>query len=118
MAGGKTSPIPGFLALNDHAQQKGDCRARLYGHIYAHMKTTIEIDEEKLDKIMRLSGIATRKEAVDWALTEAVRLAVMNDIEKHPWTVAEAKEAVDPEYDVLAIRHGAASAATQRKRSR
>ena len=82
------------------------------------MKTTIEIDEEKLDKIMRLSGIATRKEAVDWALTEAVRLAVMNDIEKHPWTVAEAKEAVDPDYDVLAIRHGAASAATQRKRSR
>ncbi len=77
-----------------------------YGHIYAHMKTTIEIDDDKLDKIRRLSGFATRKDAVDWALTEAVRLAVMNDIEKNPWTLQETTEAVDPEYDIMAIRHG------------
>ena len=70
------------------------------------MKTTIEIDDDKLDKIMKLSGIATRKEAVDWALTEAVRLAVMNDIEKNPWTLRETTEAVDPDYDIMAIRQG------------
>ena len=82
------------------------------------MKTTIEIDEGKLDRIMKLSGIATRKDAVDWALTEAVRLATMNDIERNPWTVQESKDAVDGDYDILAIRHGSASAATKRKRAK
>jgi Arc/MetJ family transcription regulator len=70
------------------------------------MKTTIEIDDEKLDKIMTLSGIGTRKDAVDWALTEGVRLATMNAIEKNPWTLKETTEAVDPDYDIIAIRHG------------
>lgn len=82
------------------------------------MKTTIEIDDEKLDKIMRLSGFATRKEAVDWALTEAVRLAVMNDVEKNPWTVKETAEAVDPGYDIMAIRHGAAESSKPARRRR
>ena len=81
------------------------------------MKTTIEIDEDKLERIMRLSGFATRKDAVDWALTEGLRLATMNDIEKNSWTVKETKDAVDDDYDVLAIRHGSVSGATKRKRA-
>jgi Arc/MetJ family transcription regulator len=44
------------------------------------MKTTIEIDEGKLDRIMKLTGIGTMKEAVDWALSEALRLATINRV--------------------------------------
>lgn len=48
------------------------------------MKTTIELDEEKLDKIMKMTGIRTMKEAVDWALNEAVRIATINHIMENP----------------------------------
>ena len=49
------------------------------------MKTTIEIDEAKLDRIMKLTGIGTMKEAVDWALNEALRLATINRVMEEPW---------------------------------
>lgn len=68
------------------------------------IKTTVELDENKLKKIMKLGGFGTMKEAIDWALTEAVRLAVLNDIEAHPWTASELREAIDPNYDVIASR--------------
>jgi len=75
-------------------------------HIYGHMKTTIEIDEVKLDRIMKLTGITTMKEAVDWALHEALRLATIHRVMEDPWTPEEAREAVDPAYDLIAIRNG------------
>jgi hypothetical protein len=78
-----------------------------YAHIYGHMKTTIEIDETKLDRIMQLTGIGTMKEAVDWALSEALRLATIHRVMEEPWSPQEAREAVDPAYDVIAIRNGA-----------
>ena len=68
------------------------------------MKTTIEIDEEKLTRIMRLTGLKTRKEAVDWALTEAERIAGINRIAEEPWDAAYLKDAVDPSYDILEMR--------------
>ncbi|MFZ4765530.1 MAG: type II toxin-antitoxin system VapB family antitoxin [Roseimicrobium sp.] len=68
------------------------------------VKTTIEIDEVKLDKVMKLGGFNTRKEAVDWALTEAVRIATLNHIKANPWTETEARMAVAEDYDVLAAR--------------
>lgn len=71
------------------------------------MKTTIEIDEGKLDRIMKLTGIGTMKEAVDWALSEALRLATINRVLEEPWSAEEAREAVDPAYDIIAIRNGA-----------
>ena len=48
------------------------------------MKSTIEIDDEKLGRIMALTGLKTRKEAVDWALTEAERIAGINRIAEEP----------------------------------
>jgi len=69
------------------------------------MKTTIEIDEVKLDRIMKLTGIGTMKEAVDWALNEALRLATINRVMEEPWTPDEARGAVDPTYDLIAIRN-------------
>jgi len=74
------------------------------------MKTTIEIDEAKLGRIMKLTGIATMKEAVDWALSEALRLATINRVLEEPWSADEAREAVDPAYDLIAIRKVASPA--------
>ena len=79
-------------------------RERKGGHIYGHMKTTIEIDEEKLKRVMQLGGFGTRKEAVDWALTEAERIARINRLAEEEWTAQSLKDAVDPHYDLLAMR--------------
>jgi Arc/MetJ family transcription regulator len=68
------------------------------------MKTTIEIDEAKLARIMKLTGMKTRKEAVDWALTEAERIASINRIAEEPWDAEEWKNAIDPDYDIIALR--------------
>ena len=67
-------------------------------------KTTIEIDEEKLERVMSLGGFKTRKEAVDWALTEAERLATIKHIAATPWTADMIKESVDPDYDIMSVR--------------
>ncbi len=74
------------------------------GHTYGHMKTTIEIDDGKLARIMKLTGLRTRKEAVDWALTEAERIAIINNIAAEPWEPSVVAESVDPGYDILALR--------------
>ena len=68
------------------------------------MKTTIEIDEDKLDEVMKLTGIPTRKEVVDWALTEALRIARIDKVMEKPWSAEEAKAAFYPDYDVIALR--------------
>jgi len=68
------------------------------------MKTTLEIDEKKLERIMKSTGLKTRKEAVDWALTEAERIATINRIAKEPWDAEAWKDAVDPDYDIIALR--------------
>jgi hypothetical protein len=70
------------------------------------MKTTVELDDEKLLNIMRVMDFKTRKDAIDWALTEAERLAMIHYIKANPWSAETLKEAVDPEYDVIAIRRG------------
>lgn len=68
------------------------------------MKTTVELDDTKLENIMSAMGFATRKEAIDWALTEGERLAVMHSIRANPWSADVLREAIDPDYDVLAAR--------------
>ena len=73
------------------------------------MKTTIELDDEKLENIMRSMGFKTRKEAIDWALTEGERLAVMQHIKANPWSASVLKEAIDPEYDLFAVRRAVRS---------
>jgi len=69
------------------------------------MKTTIEIDEAKLERIMVLTGIKTRKDAVDWALTEAERIARIDKIAASPWESAVVRESVEDGYDVIVIRN-------------
>jgi Arc/MetJ family transcription regulator len=68
------------------------------------MKTTVELDETKLEALMQVTGIKTRKEALDWALTEAVKVASINRIAETPWDAEFLKDAVDPDYDILKSR--------------
>jgi len=69
------------------------------------MKTTVEIDEGKLERVMRLTGLKTRKEAIDWALTEAERIARIDEIERHPWDALRIQESLESNYDVVTIRN-------------
>ncbi len=69
------------------------------------VKTTIELDEEKLKRVMQLTGIKTRKAAIDFALTEAERIAAIDSFYRKTFYVEDAEPVVDPEYDVLAQRN-------------
>lgn len=71
------------------------------------MKTTIDLDEEKLKRVMRLTGLKTRKAAVDFALTEAERIARIESFYREPlYVVKEGEPVVDPDYDLEALRSG------------
>lgn len=87
--------------------------------MYGHMnKTTMEIDEKKLERVMALGGFKTRKEAVDWALTEAERLATINRIAEEPWSAEDLKDAIAPGYDVLAARREPVSYSAKVRKAR
>lgn len=68
------------------------------------MKTTIDIDDKKLHRLMRLTGLKTRKETVDFALTEAERLARIRKLLNGPFYVDAAGDIIDPGYDVVKMR--------------
>jgi Arc/MetJ family transcription regulator len=67
------------------------------------MKTTIDLDESKLLRLMDLTGIKTRKEAINYALTEAERMARYHQLMARDWTEEEIKDALDPSYDLAAL---------------
>jgi Arc/MetJ family transcription regulator len=67
-------------------------------------KTTIELDEEKLFRVMELTGIRTRKEAVDYALIQAERAAKLAKLLAKSWTKEDLESALDPTYNLLALR--------------
>ena len=74
-------------------------------HTHALMKTTIELDEAKLERVMKLTGLATRREAIDFALTQAERAARVKALLSRPFFEGVTdKVIVDPDYDVLALR--------------
>lgn len=78
-----------------------------YGYNYRiiyHMKTTIDLDDTKLLRVMKLAGLKTRKEAIDYALNQAERIAKMNRLFEKPWTKEALKNAIDPQYNLLALR--------------
>ncbi len=68
------------------------------------MKTTIDIDDKKLHRLMRLTGLKTRKQTVDFALTEAERLARIHKLLNGPFYVDAAGDVIDPDYDVVKMR--------------
>jgi Arc/MetJ family transcription regulator len=79
-----------------------------YGHstrIIVRVKTTIELDEQKLIRVMQLTGLKTRREAIDYALDQAERSAKLAKLfGRKKRSKAEISKAMDPNYDVLALR--------------
>lgn len=72
---------------------------------HRHMKTTIDLDEAKLERVMKLTGLTTRKEAIDFALTQAERAAKVKSLLSRPFFDGITdRHVVDPTYDVLALR--------------
>jgi len=67
------------------------------------MKTTIDLDEKKLRRVMKLTGITTRKQAIDFALTQAERLAKVKKLFEEPFYVGSG-EIIDPNYDLRQMR--------------
>lgn len=70
------------------------------------MKMTMHIDEELLDRVMKRFGCESKTEAVEMALKEMDRKARFRDMVKTGLglTPDELRNAVDPGYDVLALR--------------
>lgn len=68
------------------------------------MKTTVEVDEHKLKRVMMLCGMRTRRDAIDLALTELERKASFKSLLSRKWDTAILREAVDPDYSVLELR--------------
>lgn len=76
-----------------------------FARIFARMKTTVDLDEAKLERIMALMGIRTRKEAIAFALNEAERIAKINHALNSPlYVVREGEPVIDPDYDVRKMR--------------
>lgn len=68
------------------------------------MKTTVVLDDERLERIRELAGLKTRKETIDFALREAERTVRLRRLIKTPLTDEEFTGAIDPAYDLLALR--------------
>jgi Bacterial antitoxin of type II TA system, VapB len=68
------------------------------------VKTTIDLDEKKLLRVMKLTGLKTRKEAIDFALEQAERAARIKKMFGKPWTEEDLKNAIAPGYDLLGLR--------------
>jgi hypothetical protein len=68
------------------------------------MKTTIDLDEKKLRRVMKLTGLKTRKETIDFALTEAERLAKIRSVFAKSFYVDPTRQVMDPGYDVIQMR--------------
>jgi Arc/MetJ family transcription regulator len=70
------------------------------------MKMTMHIDEDLLERVMAAHGCKSKTEAVDMALREMARKAGFRAMVAalSPFTAAELKDAVEPSYDVAALR--------------
>ena len=88
------------------------------------MKMTMHIDEDLLDRVVKRFACATKTEAVEMALKEMDRKARFRDLVKSGlgFSPEELKNAVDPDYEIPAMRvaeplpaYGSKKAATAKK---
>jgi hypothetical protein len=68
------------------------------------MKITVEIDEKKLERLMKLTGLRTKTKALDYALCSAERSARRNKLLSTALAPEDLENAVDPRYDLRALR--------------
>jgi Arc/MetJ family transcription regulator len=68
-------------------------------------KMTMFIDEKLLARVMEITGIKTKTEAVEFALRETERKAkITRFVARHPLAADEWTDAVDPAYDLATLR--------------
>lgn len=71
----------------------------------AMMKMTMFIDEALLARVMRLTGLKTKTETVEFALRETERKnKLVNFLKTRKMGTAEWKDSVDPAYDLMRLR--------------
>jgi len=69
------------------------------------MKMTMFIDEALLARVMDLTGLKTKTEAVEFALRETERRAkIVRFVADETIAADEWRGAMDPEYDITALR--------------
>lgn len=70
------------------------------------MKMTMHIDDALLERVMEATGAASKTKAIDLALREMDRRARLATLAREGLGLGpdEMKEAVDPAYDLAAIR--------------
>jgi Arc/MetJ family transcription regulator len=68
------------------------------------MKTTIDIDERRMKRVMKLAGLKTRKATIDYALREAEKTARAEALVRDALPGEAFLDAVAEGYDVLATR--------------
>lgn len=71
------------------------------------MKTTIDIDEHRLKRVMKLVGLKTRKATIDYALRQAEKTARINRLVRNALPGNIFTDAVDRSYDVQVLRNRA-----------
>jgi len=69
----------------------------------SRMKTTIDLDEKRLQSVMKLKSFKTRKEAIDYALIEAERRAKVDMLLREPPLELKGPW-VREDYDVKVLR--------------
>ncbi len=69
------------------------------------MKMTMFIDETLLERVMKLTGLKTKTETVEFALREAERKSKLGKfLGRRKLEAKEWKESLDPAYDLMALR--------------
>ncbi|HEX3818362.1 MAG TPA: type II toxin-antitoxin system VapB family antitoxin [Chthoniobacterales bacterium] len=68
-------------------------------------KMTMFIDEALLERVMKLTGLKTKTEAVEFALGEAERHGKLSKfLAEERRGAIDWKDALDPAYDLMALR--------------
>lgn len=69
------------------------------------MKMTMFIDEALLERVRKLTGLKTKTETVEFALRETERKSKLNEfLAKRKLPPNVWKNALDPKYDLMALR--------------
>ena len=71
------------------------------------MKITLHVDDDLLTRVMRATGAGTKTKAIDLALREMDRRAMLVNMASEGLGLSgdELKDAVDPAYDLNEMRH-------------
>ncbi len=69
------------------------------------MKMTMFIDETLLDRVMKLTGLKTKTETIEFALREAERKSKLAKfLAERKLSARDLKDCIDPAYDLMALR--------------